>query len=73
MQTQLSWTGAASNYTVQRALVGAPFTNIATVTATSYTDTTLDPYNQTVYQVIAGTSGTAVSNQVTVEPPPSGL
>ena len=72
-QTQLSWTGTAANYTVQRALVGAPFTNIAAVTTTSYTDTTLDPYNQTIYQVIAGTSGTAVSNQVMVGPPPSGL
>ena len=72
-QTQLTWTGAAASYTVQRALVGGPFTNIATVTTTSYTDTTVDAFNQSVYQVIAGTSGTAVSNQVTVGPPPSGL
>jgi len=72
-QTQLTWSGTASSYTVQRALVGAAFVNIATVTTTSYTDTTLDPYNQTVYQVIAGTTATAVSNQVMVGPPPSGL
>ena len=72
-QTQLTWTGTAPSYTVQRALVGGPLVNIATVTTTSYTDTTLDPYTQTIYQVIAGTNAAAASNQVTVGPPPSGL
>ncbi len=72
-QTQLTWAGTASSYTVQRATVGGPFANIATVTTTSYTDTSPDAYNQLSYQVIAGTSGTAASNAVTVGPPPSGL
>jgi len=39
----------AQLYGCKRALVGGPLVNIATVTTTSYTDTTLDPYNQTIY------------------------
>jgi uncharacterized protein (TIGR03437 family) len=73
-QVYLTWSGTASQYTVQRAPVGAAFTNIATVSATSYTDTQIDAYLQFTYQIIpAGTSGTQVSNQVTVGPPPAGL
>jgi uncharacterized protein (TIGR03437 family) len=72
-QVQLAWDGTASNYTVQRAPVGGAFVNVATIAATSYTDNTIDAYLDYTYQVIAGTSGSAVSNQVTVGPPPAGL
>jgi uncharacterized protein (TIGR03437 family) len=73
-QVRLSWSGTGGQYTVQRAPVGGAFTNVATVSATSYTDTQIDAYLQFTYQIVqAGTSGTAPSNQVTVGPPPSGL
>jgi uncharacterized protein (TIGR03437 family) len=71
-QTQLSWSGSASSYTVQRAAVGGSFSTIATVTTASYTDTTIDPYLSFTYQVLAG-SPLAASNAVTVGPPPAGL
>ena len=72
-QTQLTWTGSSATYTVQRALVGGSFANIATASTTSFTDTTLDPYNQTIYQILAGTNAGLASNQVMVGPPPSAL
>jgi len=68
-KVQIGWSGSASSYTVQRAPVGGSFANIATVTTTSYTDTQIDAYLQFTYQILAGTSATAVSNQVTVGPP----
>jgi len=74
-QVQLTWTGTAgTSYTVERAPVGAAFTNLATLTATSYTDTFFDAYLQFTYQIVAtGSSTAAPSNPVTVGPPPSGL
>src|SRR4029077_16104035 len=71
----LSWTGPASGYTLQRRTLGGTFSTLATVTGTSYSDTTIDSYTTYQYQVEANlTSGTsAASNQVTVGPPPAGF
>jgi hypothetical protein len=72
-QVQLGWTGSAPQYTVQRAPVGGSFVDIATISTNIYTDTIIDPYVDYTYQVIAGTTGNAASNQVTTGPPPAGL
>jgi uncharacterized protein (TIGR03437 family) len=61
-----------SSFTVQRAPVGGTFVNIATVSATTYTDTTIDPYLQYTYRIVGG-NGTASPGQVTVGPPPAGI
>lgn len=71
-EVQLTWNGPAAIYTVQRAAVGSAFINIATVSATSYTDNLIDPYIDYTYQVVAG-SPALMSNSVTVGPPPAGL
>jgi uncharacterized protein (TIGR03437 family) len=72
-QVQLTWTGTANSYTVQRAPVGGAFISIATVGATSYTDSQIDPYLDYTYQIVTGTSGASASNEVTTGPPPAGL
>lgn len=66
----LSWTGTGSSYTVQRRLLGGTYAPVATVTNSTYSDTSIDPYSTYDYQV---TSGGASSNSVTVGPPPSGV
>ena len=66
----LSWTGTASSYTVQRRLLGGTYATIATVPNSTYSDATIDPYSTYDYQV---TSGGASSSSVTVGPPPSGV
>lgn len=71
-QVSIAWTGSASNYNVQRALLGGSFATIATATTTSYTDSTVDAYTSYQYR-IAAASGSATSNAVTVGPPPSGF
>ncbi len=68
-RVDLTWTGTASSYTVQRAVLGASFATIGTSTTASYTDTTIDPYTTYRYQVVAS----ATSNPVTVGPPPAGF
>ncbi len=72
-QTQLTWAGSPGSYVVQRAPVGGAFTNLATVSATSYTDSTVDSYLQFTYQIVGANSATSVSNTVTVGPPLAGL
>src|SRR5579871_2772556 len=72
-RVDLSWTGTASSYTVQRRALGGSFANIATaVTTASYSDTTIDAFTTYQYQVLA-TGGTAASNDVTAGPPPAGF
>jgi uncharacterized protein (TIGR03437 family) len=66
----LSWTGTASSYTVQRRILGGSYAAVATVSNSTYGDTSIDPYTSYDYQVI---SGGANSNSVTVGPPPSGV
>lgn len=69
-RVDLTWTGTASSYTIQRAPLGGAFSTIATASSTSYSDITIDPYTTYQYQVL---NGTAVSGSVTVGPPPSGI
>ena len=66
----LSWSGTASSYNIQRAPLGGSFSTIATASGTSYSDTTVDPYTAYQYQV---TAGSATSNSVSVGPPPAGF
>jgi uncharacterized protein (TIGR03437 family) len=68
-RVDLAWTGTASSYTVQRAVLGSSFATIGTATTTSYSDTTIDPYTTYRYQVVAGST----SNPVTAGPPPAGF
>ncbi len=68
-RVDLSWTGSASSYTVQRAVLGASFATIGTTTTTSYSDTTIDAYTTYRYQIVAAST----SNSVTAGPPPSGF
>ena len=71
----LSWSGTASGYTVQRASLGGAFSNIATPTTTTYSDTTIDAYTTYQYQIVANlVSGASTpSAKVTVGPPPAGF
>lgn len=69
-RVDLTWSGAAASYTVQRAPLGGVYSTIATASASSYSDTTVDPYTTYQYQVL---NGTAASGSVTVGPPPSGI
>jgi uncharacterized protein (TIGR03437 family) len=69
-KVDLTWSGTAANYTIQRAPLGGAYSTIATVTTTSYSDTTIDAFTTYQYQVL---NGTAASGTVTVGPPPSGV
>jgi uncharacterized protein (TIGR03437 family) len=69
----LSWSGTASGYSVQRAIVGQAFGTIATVTTTSYIDNTVDAYTTYQYQIVASSGSTTPSNKITVGPPPAGF
>lgn len=71
-QVALTWTGSASNYNVQRAVLGGSFATIANAANASYTDSTVDAYTSYQYR-IAAASGSTTSNSVTVGPPPSGF
>ena len=68
-RVDLSWSGTASSYTIQRAPLGGAFASIGTAASPTYSDTTVDAYTTYQYQIVAG----ATSNSVTVGPPPSGL
>jgi uncharacterized protein (TIGR03437 family) len=75
-KVDLSWSGTSSSYSVQRAILGGGFSNLATVTSgTTYSDTTIDAYTTYQYQIVANlTSGaSSPSNQLTVGPPPAGF
>ncbi|MBS1857917.1 MAG: IPT/TIG domain-containing protein [Acidobacteria bacterium] len=71
----LSWSGTASGYAVQRRSLGGTYSNLGTVTASTFSDTAIDAYTTYQYQVVANLAGGASSpsNQVTVGPPPSGF
>lgn len=69
-RVDLTWTGTASSYTIQRRVLGGTYSAVATVTSSTYSDVNLDPYTTYDYQV---TSGSSTSNSVTVGPPPSGV
>ncbi len=73
VKVQLTWNGTGTSYIVQRAAVGGAFGAIATVSATSFTDTPIDPYGDYTYQIVSAASSSQVSNQVTVGAPPSGI
>ena len=66
----LTWSGTAATYTVQRAPLGGSYSPVGTANSASYSDTTIDAYTTYQYQIIAGSS---TSNSVTVGPPPVGL
>jgi len=75
-KVDLSWTGSTAGYTVQRAVLGGAFSNLATVTTgATYSDTSIDAYTTYQYQVVANLAAGASSpsNQVTVGPPPAGF
>jgi uncharacterized protein (TIGR03437 family) len=69
-RVDLAWSGTGASYTVQRRVLGGTYSPLATVTNSTYSDTTVDPYTTYDYQV---TAGSAASNAVTVGPPPAGL
>jgi uncharacterized protein (TIGR03437 family) len=69
-RVDLTWSGTAASYTIQRAPLGGGYSTIATATNTSYSDTAIDAYTTYQYQVL---NGTAASGSVTVGPPPSGV
>ncbi len=74
-KVNLTWNGTASSYVVQRAVLGSSFSDLATVSGTTASDTSLDAYTTYQYQVLAVTSSgrSAASNQITVGPPPAGF
>ena len=69
-EVDLTWTGSSSSYSVQRRVLGGSYQTIATASTAQYADTTIDPYTDYQYQVLAGT---AASNAVSVGPPPAGF
>jgi uncharacterized protein (TIGR03437 family) len=71
-RVDLSWTGSAQSYSVQRRPLGGAFTTISTASTTSASDQIIDPYTTYQYQIMAVGSNTP-SNVVTVGPPPAGF
>ncbi len=72
-RVDLTWTGTAASYNVQRRALGGSYATISTVSATTASDTTVDPYTTYQYQIVAASGSTTPSNQVTAGPPPSGF
>lgn len=71
-EIDLTWSGTAPSYTVQRRPLAGSFTTIASPTQQSAVDTQIDAYVTYQYQVLGSGSATP-SNQVTVGPPPQGF
>lgn len=74
-QVSLSWNASsgATSYTVKRATTsGGPYTNMATVTATSYTNTSLTNGTTYYYVVSASNSAGGSANSAQVSATPSG-
>ena len=71
-EIDLSWSGSANSYTVQRRSLGGSFTTINTVSSKTVADTQIDAYTTYQYQILASGSSTS-SNIITVGPPPSGF
>src|SRR5215468_10714265 len=74
-RVDLSWSGTAAGYTVQRRVLGGTFANVGTVSTGAFSDTSIDAYTTYQYQVVANlnSGASSPSNQVTVGPPPSGF
>jgi hypothetical protein len=70
-RVDLTWSGTAASYTIQRRVLGGSFGNLQNVAVSSFSDTTIDAYTTYQYQVVVGTS--AASNLVTAGPPPAGF
>ena len=76
-QVQLKWTAGdsvATGYVVERKVLGGDYSTLLTSTATSATDSKIDPYTTYVYRVRGTLAGNQSdpSNEVTVGPPPYG-
>ena len=71
-RVDLSWSGTASSYNVQRRALGGIFATIATVSTTTTADTQVDAYTTYQYQVLAASGSTTPSNTVITGPPPAG-
>jgi len=73
-KVDLTWTGTATSYNVQRRALGGTFSTISTVNnATAASDTTIDAFTTYQYQIVAASGSTTPSNTVTVGPPPAGF
>jgi uncharacterized protein (TIGR03437 family) len=75
-RVDLSWSGTAANYSIQRRTLGGSYSTIAgSVAASTYSDTSIDAYTTYQYQIVANlASGSSTpSNQVTMGPPPAGF
>ncbi len=72
-KVDLTWTGTATSYNVQRRALGGTFSTISTVSTASASDTTIDAFTTYQYQIVAASGSTAASNIVTVGPPPAGF
>jgi uncharacterized protein (TIGR03437 family) len=70
----LTWSGTASSYSVQRRVLGGAYASVGSVTSAAFSDTQIDPYTTYQYEVTATTvsGASAPSNEVTVGPPPAG-
>src|SRR3954447_15697897 len=68
---KLEWTGAASEWTVERKSGNTPFQKVGTAAAAHYEDTKIDPYGTYRYRVSA--AGARPSNEVVAGPPPTGV
>jgi len=69
-EVDLSWSGSAPSYTIERAVLGGNFSSIGTASTTTFADTKIDSYTTYQYQIVANS---AESNQVTAGPPPAGF
>lgn len=74
-RVDLAWSGTAASYSVERRVLGGTYAGIGTPSATTFSDTQVDPYTTYQYHVIANTvaGASSPSNEVTVGPPPSGF
>lgn len=71
----LGWTGASGAVTIERKAAGtpwpaAPSAPLASPSGSSYTDQAIEAFSTYTYRVKAGA---AVSNEITVGPPPVGM
>ena len=74
-RVDLAWSGTAASYSVERRVLGGIYAGIGTASATTFSDTQVDPYTTYQYHVIANAvaGASSPSNEVTVGPPPSGF
>ncbi len=74
-RVDLAWSGTAASYSVERRVLGGIYAGIGTASATTFSDTQVDPYTTYQYHVIANAvaGASSPSSEVTVGPPPSGF